>query len=73
MRKNVPAVLFFDEIDGIAAKRNAQDSASNRELISTLLTEMDGFQKIEGVVIVGTTNVPQLIDEGLLRPEGSTR
>ena len=68
VRKNTPAVLFFDEIDGIAAKRGAQDSDTSRQMISTLLTEMDGFQKIDGVVIVGSTNVPHLIDEGLLRP-----
>ena len=67
-RKNSPAVLFFDEIDGIASKRESQDSDSDRQTLSTLLTEMDGFQKIEGVVIVGSTNAPNLIDESILRP-----
>lgn len=68
VRKNVPAVLFFDEIDGISPKRSEQESDSGRQLLSTLLSEMDGFQKLDGVVIVGSTNVPELIDEGLLRP-----
>ncbi len=68
VRKNTPAILFFDEIDGIAVKREKQESDSNRQLISTLLGEMDGFQKIDGVVVVGSTNVPHMIDEGLLRP-----
>ena len=67
-RKNSPAVLFFDEIDGIASKRESQDSDSDRQMLSTLLTEMDGFQKIEGVVIVGSTNAPNLVDESILRP-----
>ncbi len=68
VRKSTPAILFFDEVDGIAAKREGTDSDASRQLISTLLAEMDGFQKIEKVVIVGSTNVPQLIDPGLLRP-----
>jgi len=67
-RKNAPAVLFFDEIDGIAAKREKQDSDSSRQLLSTLLGEMDGFEKIDGVVIVGSTNAPNLVDESILRP-----
>ena len=68
VRKNTPAVLFFDEIDGIASKRDATDADSSRTLISTLLTEMDGFEKMEGVVIVGSTNVPNLLDPGIMRP-----
>ena len=67
-RAHTPTVLFFDEIDGISAKRADSTSESNRELLSDLLSEMDGFQKIDGVVIVGSTNVPNLIDSALLRP-----
>ncbi|MCL5675413.1 MAG: AAA family ATPase [Candidatus Marsarchaeota archaeon] len=67
-RKHAPSVLFFDEIDGIAAKRDAQESDSSRQLLSTLLSEMDGFQKIEGVVVVGSTNVPQMLDPSIMRP-----
>ncbi len=67
-RKHRPAVLFFDEIDSIASKRDMQESENSRLILSTLLTEMDGFQKIEGVVIVGTTNVPHMLDPSMLRP-----
>ncbi|MDE1823227.1 MAG: AAA family ATPase, partial [Candidatus Micrarchaeota archaeon] len=67
-KKHAPAVLFFDEIDGIAGNREAQSASSDRQLLSTLLSEMDGFQKIEGVVIVGSTNVPNLLDPSILRP-----
>ncbi len=67
-KKHSPAILFFDEIDGIAGNRESQENDSNRQLMSTLLSEMDGFQKIEGVVIVGSTNAPQLLDPGIMRP-----
>ncbi len=68
VKDNAPAVIFFDEIDAIAGKReNMSDTISN-ELLSTILVEMDGFQKSKGVVIVGSTNVPQLIDPSIMRP-----
>ncbi len=68
VKAHTPAVLFFDEIDGIARRRDAFSGSVDPELLSTLLSEMDGFQKIEGVVIVGATNVPNLIDQSLMRP-----
>ena len=68
VKKHAPAVLFFDEIDGIASKREMQESESARQLLSMLLAEMDGFQKSEGIVIVGSTNVPQLLDPSIMRP-----
>ncbi len=67
-KKHTPCILFFDEIDSIAGKREMQESQSGRELITTLLSEMDGFKTISDVVIVGATNVPQLLDPALMRP-----
>ncbi|MGC9204669.1 MAG: AAA family ATPase [Candidatus Micrarchaeia archaeon] len=67
-KKHTPCVLFFDEIDGIAGSREIQESESGKQILSTLLSEMDGFQKIEGVVIVGATNTPQLLDPSIMRP-----
>ena len=67
-RAHPPALLFFDELDGIARRRDASNSEGGVQLLSTLLSEMDGFQKIEGVVIVGATNVPNLIDPSIMRP-----
>lgn len=67
-KKHSPSVLFFDEIDGIAGKRESEESETNKQMLSTLMSEMDGFQKVEGVVIVGSTNVPQMLDTGILRP-----
>ncbi|MDE1761982.1 MAG: AAA family ATPase [Candidatus Micrarchaeota archaeon] len=66
-KKHTPAILFFDEIDSIASNREIQESETGRQILSTLLSEMDGFQKIEGVVIVGATNVPQFLDPSIMR------
>ena len=70
-RKNAPAVLFIDEIDSIGRKRDIEGGEST-EILSALLTEMDGFNKTSRVVMVGATNAPQLLDEALTRPGGST-
>ncbi len=67
-KKHTPCILFFDEIDSIAGRRDTRQSQSGSELITTLLSEMDGFQKISGVVVVGATNTPQALDPGIMRP-----
>ncbi|MEM3554776.1 MAG: AAA family ATPase [Candidatus Micrarchaeaceae archaeon] len=67
-KKHAPCVLFLDEIDAIASSRELQESATIKEMLSTLLVEMDGFEKIEGVVIVGATNMPHVLDPSVMRP-----
>ena len=67
-KKNSPCVLFFDELDSIAGRRDVQENESKKELLTALLSEMDGFEKISNVVIVGATNVPQLLDPSVMRP-----
>ena len=67
-KKQAPCILFFDEIDAIAGRRETQLSESGRELITTMLSEMDGFQKISNIVIVGATNVPHFLDPSIMRP-----
>ncbi len=67
-KKHAPCVLFFDEVDNIAGRRESQESQAGKELITTLLSEMDGFQTITNVVIVGATNAPQLLDPAVMRP-----
>jgi len=64
--KNKPAIIFFDEIDAIAGKRD--EAGKSRTIINALLTEMDGFVGREGVVIIGATNIPWDIDPALRRP-----
>ncbi|WP_420857162.1 AAA family ATPase [Stygiolobus caldivivus] len=67
-RKNAPCILFFDEIDTIGVKRESHtgDSVTPR-LLSLMLSEIDGIHSEDGVIIVGSTNVPQLLDKALLR------
>jgi SpoVK/Ycf46/Vps4 family AAA+-type ATPase len=67
-KKNAPSILFFDEIDGIAGSREMKSSDEGRQALSTLLAELDGFQKVENIVVVGSTNMPQSIDPALMRP-----
>jgi transitional endoplasmic reticulum ATPase len=63
-------VIFFDEIDSIAGQRgrNQSDSGVGERVVSQLLTELDGLEELEDVVVVATTNRPDLIDSALLRP-----
>jgi transitional endoplasmic reticulum ATPase len=67
-KKNSPCVLFFDELDSIAGRRDVEENESKKELLTAILSEMDGFEKISNVVIVGATNVPQLLDPSIMRP-----
>ncbi len=69
-RENAPAVVFFDEIDAIATERGrgAGDASVGERVVSQLLTELDGLEALEDVVVVATTNRPDLLDDALLRP-----
>lgn len=69
-RQAAPCVVFFDEIDAIAPRRGGNEGGSNvtERVISQMLTEMDGLEDLKGVVVIGATNRPDIIDEALLRP-----
>ncbi|MEF8882848.1 MAG: CDC48 family AAA ATPase [Halapricum sp.] len=69
-RANAPTVVFFDEIDSIAGERGRGmgDSGVGERVVSQLLSELDGIEDLEDVVVVATTNRPDLIDAALLRP-----
>jgi transitional endoplasmic reticulum ATPase len=69
-RQNAPTVIFFDEIDAIAGQRGRQmgDSGVGERVVSQLLSELDGIESLEDVVVIATTNRPDLIDDALLRP-----
>ncbi|MEF8786372.1 MAG: CDC48 family AAA ATPase [Haloarculaceae archaeon] len=69
-RSNAPTVVFFDEIDSIAGERGQHtgDSGVGERVVSQLLTELDGLEELEDVVVIATTNRPDLIDSALLRP-----
>jgi transitional endoplasmic reticulum ATPase len=65
-----PAIIFFDEIDALVPRRGSGfgDSHVTERVISQLLTEVDGLEKLENVVVIGATNRPDLVDPALLRP-----
>jgi transitional endoplasmic reticulum ATPase len=69
-RSNAPTVVFFDEVDSIAGERGRGmgDSGVGERVVSQLLTELDGLEELEDVVVIATTNRPDLIDSALLRP-----
>jgi ATP-dependent metalloprotease len=63
-----PAIVFIDELDAIGGKRNARDAAYVKQTLNQLLTELDGFEQNSGVIILGATNFPELLDKALTRP-----
>ncbi len=67
-KKHAPCILFFDEIDNIASSRLAENDDTHRHLLSQFLQEMDGFEKLNRVLIVGATNIPNALDSAALRP-----
>ncbi len=69
-RAAAPCVIFFDEVDAIAPRRNAGEGENQvtERVVSQLLTEMDGLEELNGVVVLGATNRVDLIDDALLRP-----
>jgi AAA+ superfamily predicted ATPase len=67
-RQKAPAVLFFDEIEAIAARRRFGETSTGAAVVSTFLAEMDGFSSVnEGVLILAATNVPWAIDSAFRR------
>jgi cell division protease FtsH len=70
-RKQAPAIIFVDEIDSIGRKRGAGLGGGHDEREQTLnqmLSEMDGFETTEGIVMMAATNRPDILDPALLRP-----
>ncbi|KAG6019787.1 hypothetical protein E4U41_003076 [Claviceps citrina] len=81
-REASPSIIFFDEIDSIGGHRGPGPSASSASasssshhrsngsvnMLTTLLTEMDGFESLKGVLVLAATNRPEAIDPALMRP-----
>jgi transitional endoplasmic reticulum ATPase len=69
-RQAAPCIIFFDELDAVAPRRGRSegDAHVTERMISQMLTEMDGLEDLKGVVVIGATNRPDIIDEALLRP-----
>jgi transitional endoplasmic reticulum ATPase len=68
-RQSAPCVIFFDEIDSIAPIRGiGGESMVTERVVSQLLTELDGIQSLQGVVVLAATNRADMLDTALLRP-----
>ncbi len=70
-REKSPSVIFIDELDSVATKRQEKSTSGDREVQRTmmqLLSELDGFDPLGEVKIMGATNRPELLDKALLRP-----
>ena len=67
---NAPCIVFIDEIDAIGKSRDNQMGGNDEreQTLNQLLSEMDGFDSSKGVVILGATNRPEVLDKALLRP-----
>ncbi|MBI2141507.1 CDC48 family AAA ATPase [Candidatus Woesearchaeota archaeon] len=66
--KNAPAIIFIDEIDAIASKREELHGEVERRVVAQLLALMDGLKERGKVVVIAATNVPNLLDPALRRP-----
>jgi cell division protease FtsH len=72
-RKAAPAIVFIDELDAIGGSRSAAAGFSGgnderEQTLNQILTEMDGFDSSTGVIVIGATNRPDVLDRALLRP-----
>jgi ATP-dependent metalloprotease len=69
-KKNKPCIIFIDEIDTLLSKgrRFGSEHSSSRATINQLLTEMDGFEKTENILIIGATNHEDALDPAAVRP-----
>ncbi|MWV39824.1 ATP-binding protein [Natrialba sp. INN-245] len=65
-RQNAPCLVFLDEIDGIASARGGSDGTSQRQMVNQLLTELDGLED-EDVVVVAATNLLSDVDDAIVR------
>jgi cell division protease FtsH len=71
-RKRAPAIIFIDEIDAIGQRRAGAGAVvandEREQTLNQLLSEMDGFDPAMGIVVIGATNRPEVLDPALLRP-----
>ncbi|MBO7358182.1 MAG: ATP-dependent metallopeptidase FtsH/Yme1/Tma family protein, partial [Lachnospiraceae bacterium] len=68
--KNAPCIIFIDEIDAIGRSRDSKYGGGNEEreqTLNQLLSEMDGFDSSKGILVLGATNRPEILDKALLR------
>lgn len=67
-RKNLPAIIFFDEIDSVGRSRSSIGNNDEEKTLNSLLVEMDGFDSNSGILVIGSTNRLDVLDKALIRP-----
>jgi transitional endoplasmic reticulum ATPase len=69
-KQAAPCIIFFDEIDAMAPARDAggSDAHVTERVLSQFLTELDGVEELKGVLVLGATNRPDMLDPAILRP-----
>lgn len=67
-KKHAPCIVFIDEIDAIGSTRALKEQQAMKMTLNQLLVELDGFKESEGVIIIGATNFPEILDPALIRP-----
>jgi len=69
-RQAAPCIIFLDEVDALVPKRSSGESSSHvtENVVSQILTEIDGLEELNNVLIIGATNRLDIVDEALLRP-----
>ena len=68
--ENAPCIIFIDEIDAIGRSRDSRMGGNDEreQTLNQLLSEMDGFDSTKGLLVLGATNRPEVLDPALLRP-----
>ena len=66
-REMAPCIVFFDELDSLAANRYAGGGGSSQRVVNQLLSELDGIERLDDVMVLGATNRPDMLDPALIR------
>lgn len=67
-RQKAPCIIFFDEIEAFLMARTNLENTWEQTIVTTFLAEMDGFERLQNVLIIGATNYPNKIDPAVIRP-----
>lgn len=67
-KRKAPCIIFIDEIDAVGGTRKIKEQQAMKMTLNQLLVEMDGFDQNRGIIVIGATNYPDVLDNALIRP-----